>query len=38
MLAPWISIRVGRQRSSAAAIAATVAAALSAASGLRGRW
>ena len=38
MLAPRISTRVGRQRTSASVIAPTVAAALSAASGLRGRW
>jgi hypothetical protein len=34
MLTPWISTRVGRHRSNATAIAATVAAALNAASAL----
>jgi hypothetical protein len=38
MLAPWISIRVGRQRTNATPIAATVATALSAVSGLGARW
>jgi hypothetical protein len=38
MLAPWTSILDGLQRNNATPIAATVATALSAASGLGDRW